>query len=477
MDSRTGLYRLTVHNCIMSKLTNSSNELMIEVMPEGSLEVLSRQEVARLRQTGAGSLHDLLRRCALAVLNWGSETDSAFEVLDKHSDFDIRIVQQDHGVTLALKNAPASAFVDGQMIRGIRELLFAVLRDIVFIDNEVVARKIYAPETGAASTDMVFDILRNAGVLHYGPGRDIAVCWGGHAIGRSEYEYTKEVGYELGLRSLNVCTGCGPGAMKGPMKGATIGHSKQRIRNGRYIGLTEPGIIAAEPPNPIVNELVILPDMEKRLEAFIRIAHGIVIFPGGVGTLEELLYLLGILLHPDNADVPLPLILTGPLSSTDYFKQIDDFIGATLGDKARSRYRIVINDPAEVGRVIRQGANQARAFRRERKDAFFFNWQLTIEPEFQKPFVATHEAMSGLHLERDMEPHALAANLRRAFSGLVAGNIRDEGVRAIQQFGPFEIRGDKEIMRRLDSLLTAFVEHGRMRLPGKPYEPCYRIIT
>jgi len=53
--------------------------------------------------------------------------------------------------------------------------------------------------------------------------------------------------------------------MKGPMKGATIGHAKQRIEGGRYIGVTEPGIIAAEPPNPIVNQLVILPDIEKRL--------------------------------------------------------------------------------------------------------------------------------------------------------------------------------------------------------------------
>ena len=93
MDSRTGLCHLTVHNCSMSITTDSSNELLIEVMPEGSLEVLSRQEVARLRRTGAGSLHDLLRRCALAVLNWGSETDSATEVLDQFADFELRILQ------------------------------------------------------------------------------------------------------------------------------------------------------------------------------------------------------------------------------------------------------------------------------------------------------------------------------------------------------------------------------------------------
>lgn len=62
--------------------------------------------------------------------------------------------------------------------------------------------------------------------------------------------------------------------MKGPMKGATISHAKQRLTGGRYLGLTEPGIIAAEAPNPIVNELVILPDIEKRLEAFVRSVTG-----------------------------------------------------------------------------------------------------------------------------------------------------------------------------------------------------------
>ncbi len=459
-------------------LTSSekSHEFLVEVMPEGSLEVLSRKEVDRLRRTGAGSMHELLRRCALAVLNWGSETDSAFEVLKKHADFELRILQQDHGVTLALKNAPQSAFVDGQMIRGIRELLFAVLRDIVFTDNELIAREIRDLETGENITDMVFDILRNAGSLLYGADPDVIVCWGGHAIKRNEYDYTKEVGYELGLRGLNVCTGCGPGAMKGPMKGATIGHSKQRIRNGRYIGLTEPGIIAAEPPNPIVNELVILPDMEKRLEAFVRIAHGIIIFPGGVGTLEEILYLLGILLHPENQQIPLPVIFTGPKSASAYFEQIDEFIRTTLGEQATSRYTIIIDDPAEVGTRMRAGADAVLEFRERRKDAYFFNWQLKVEPEFQQPFRATHEAMADLELQKGMEAHALAANLRRAFSGLVAGNIRDEGIRAIKEHGPFEIRGDKLIMQRLDQLLAACVEQGRMRLPGKPYEPCYRVV-
>ena len=61
-----------------------------------------------------------------------------------------------------------------------------------------------------------------------------------------------------------------------------------------------------------MNQLVIMPDIEKRLEAFVRLAHGIVVFPGGAGTAEEILYLLGILLDPANRRAAAPVVLTGP---------------------------------------------------------------------------------------------------------------------------------------------------------------------
>jgi len=449
----------------------------IEVMPEGTLEVLSQHEVNRLRSSGEGGQHELLRRCALAILNSGSMTDDTREVLEKHRNFDINIVQQDRGVKLALVGAPASAFVDGEMIRGIRELLFAVLRDVIYINSEFATGGQFDLDSSHGITNAVFHVLRNAGVLKAGSEPNIVVCWGGHSINREEYDYTKEVGYQLGLRKLNVCTGCGAGAMKGPMKGATIGHAKQRIRNGRYIGLTEPGIIAAESPNPIVNELVIMPDMEKRLEGFVRIAHSIVIFPGGVGTAEEILFLLGILLHPDNKDIPLPLILTGPESSRAYLQRVDEFILATLGPPARERYQIIIGDASAVATWVLGSVRHVRDFRRSHNDAYYYNWRLGVDSVFQQPFVATHESMGRLEISRDLPVAVLAANLRRAFSGIVSGNIREDGIRAIEEHGPFEIRGDKSILAQLDGLLRAFVEQHRMKLPGRAYEPCYRVVV
>src|SRR5512139_1220091 len=325
------------------------------VTPTGSLENLSQQEVDRLLDSSRGGLYELYRRCSLAVLNSGGETDDARAIFERHADFDIRIERKAWGIKLDLRNAPASAFVDGRMIRGIQEHLFAVLRDILYIHGEVYEHGSVALNDSAGITNAVYRILRNAGLLKPRVRPDLVVCWGGHSISREEYDYTKKVGYELGLRGLNVCTGCGPGAMKGPMKGATIGHAKQRITAGRYIGLTEPGIIAAEPPNPIVNQLVIMPDIEKRLEAFVRMAHGIVVFPGGAGTAEEILYLLGILLDPANRNQPLPVVLTGPAESAGYFEQLSRFIAGTLGEEALQRLTIIIDDPAGVSRKLVEG--------------------------------------------------------------------------------------------------------------------------
>jgi pyrimidine/purine-5'-nucleotide nucleosidase len=447
------------------------------VGPRGSLENLSQSEIEGLLNTSHSGIHPLFRKCALAVLNSGSDNDNAKELFDRYSSFDVQIVRHPWGIRLEIRNAPGTAFVDGQMIRGIKEHLFAVLRDVVYIANEVVQGSRFRLDDPKSITNAVFHVLRNARVLDTKIKPNLVVCWGGHSISNVEYQYTKKVGYEFGLRGLDVCTGCGPGAMKGPMKGATIGHAKQRIGSGRYIGLTEPGIIAAEPPNAIVNQLVIMPDIEKRLEAFVRLGHGIVVFPGGAGTAEEILYLLGILLDPANAEQQLPLVLTGPEESRGYLEHMQRFIAGTLGDAALARLRVIVGDPPEVARHMVQSMTQVRTFRRARNDSYNFNWLLHVPEEMQHPFHVTHESMRGLQLHRDQPTHLLVANLRRAFSGIVSGNVKDFGVAAIEALGPYELHGDPAVMAMLDELLRSFVADGRMKLPGTAYEPCYRLIA
>ena len=455
----------------------SAEPISARIYPAGILTTLSRLEVERLHDASKGELGDLLRRCALAVLNSGNDGDDTEALLERYSDFDIEVQQVNRGIRLELSNAPGSAFVDGIMVQGIRELLSAVIRDLVYFDTEISQNLSIDLNSQEGITNAVFEILRNAHTLNPAREPDVVVFWGGHAINRLEYDYTKKVGYEAGLRKLNICTGCGPGAMKGPMKGATIAHAKQRVSDACYIGISEPGIIAAESPNPIVNQLVIMPDIEKRLEAFVRLGHGFVVFPGGVGTAEEILYLLGVLLNPANDEQTFPFVLTGPAESAAYFEQIDAFIGLTLGPEAQAKYQIIIDDPEKVAQTMTSGLLQVKACRKKFKDAYYFNWLLQIQPEFQQPFSPTHENMASLVLHRDQPKHLLAANLRRAFSGIVAGNVKPETIKAVRQDGPFEINGEQEIMHALDKLLASFVDQARMKLPGTTYSPCYNVVS
>lgn len=448
----------------------------IQLNPLGVMSQLSKLEVDRLNQSADSELYRLFRNCCLAVLNSGAETDNCEDLFIAHRDFDVRLVSRERGVKIELINPPAIAFVDGKLIKGVHEHLFSVLRDLLHMRAKYSAADYPGVAETAYITHKVFDMMRHAQTIKNTAELNLVVCWGGHSIGETEYKYTKKVGYQLGLRALNICTGCGPGAMKGPMKGATIGHAKQRYYTGRYLGITEPSIIAAEPPNAIVNELVIMPDIEKRLEAFVRMSHAIIVFPGGAGTAEELLYLLGIMLHEQNKDQVLPIILTGPKACQGYFAAIDKFIGKTLGAEAQSLYQIIVDDPVLVAQTINEARAQVRAYRKEKGDSFDFNWSLKIDPEFQVPFIPTHANMTALNLHYDQPKAKLAADLRKAFSGIVTGNVKAEGVKLIRDKGPFKLNGDRSLMQMMDELLTSFVLQHRMKLPGSKYVPCYEII-
>lgn len=454
----------------------SGESMKTHISPVGSMALLSQLEVNQLSDSANSDIYQLFRNCSLAVLNSGSHTDSSREILEKYSDFAIHVLRQERGLKIELENPPKQAFIDGELIKGIQEHLFSVLRDLLYVNTQL---RLPNGDHSSSSqvTSLVFSILRNADILEAGIEPNVVVCWGGHSINDTEFNYTREVGSQLGLRELNICTGCGPGAMEGPMKGAAIGHAKQRVNNGRYIGVTEPGIIAAEPPNPIVNELVILPDIEKRLEAFVRIAHSIVIFPGGPGTAEELLYILGIMMHPENKRQHLAIILTGPKESESYFQAIDQFILDTLGEDARRHYQIIIDDPAAVAKTVKDSLSNVKEYRRITGDAYTYNWSLKIEEAFQQPFIPNHENMANLALHHNQPKEQLAANLRRVFSGIVGGNVKDEGILSIENNGPFQIKGETELMQKVDRLLESFVQQGRMKLPGTVYTPCYNIIS
>ena len=450
------------------------------INPRGSMDQLSHLEVARLKQGAEGDLYPLYRNCSLAVLNSGAITDDSRALLGKYPDFAINLLTRERGIALELLNPPESAFVDDKIIRNIQYHLFAVLRDIIFAQinqDRFLGNHLTQADISARITNQVFSILRNAKALRIGEDPNLVVCWGGHSINESEYQYCRAVGLELGYRELNIVTGCGPGVMEAPMKGAAIGHANQRFKDSRFIGITEPSIIASEPPNPIVNELIIMPDIEKRLEAFTRLGHTFLIFPGGPGTFEEFLFLLGIKLHPDNRNQTIPLILTGPSSCADYFATIDRFVSKVLGEEARKQYEIIIDDPVAVARYAKQAMDKIKQQRFEKGDAYSFNWTLKIDPILQAPFEPDHQSMATLNLHLDQPLMNLVSNLRRAFSGIVAGNIKPNTKDEIAKYGVFKLHGDTMVLENMENLLKDFIAQHRMKLPSaEAYVPCYEIV-
>jgi hypothetical protein len=76
-----------------------------------------------------------------------------------------------------------------------------------------------------------------------------------------------------------------------------------------------------------------------------------------------------------------------------------------------------------------------------------------------------------------MPAHDLAVNLRRAFSAIVTGNVKDHGIRMIRKHGPFVLHGDRDIMNALEKLLGEFIAQGRMKLPGAHYRSCFTLAA
>lgn len=441
------------------------------------LRYLTPPEMAYLLEHHRNGRHDEFRRSCLGILHSGSRIDSTAELLERYPHFDVGLGKDRQGVKIILHDAPHSAFIDGERLYEFMEAhLCSAAIDLIYHATEVGK-----PDHPEQITDAVFNILRHARVFetHQSVREQFSriVCFGGHSLPKNEeYQYSKNVGTELAVRMSEIITGSGPGAMRAAHSGAKRGYTRRQMEEGRrYFGFTAPGIITAEPPNEFVNPLVILPDMEKRIEAFIRASHGCVVLPGGVGTAEELQAVLAVLLHPENRNHVFPLVLTGPESSEELLRGIDAFLRKILGEKViREKIEVIVNDPEKVARYIATKVRDVLLFRKITDDDEFWNGNLHYDPKLQQPYFPTHEDTKSVRLQNGLPPHELCMELRKFFSAVVYGNVTDRGARLVQEHGPFVFRGDGEIIQALRELLTLFVSQGRMKIAGD-YTPSYTL--
>src|SRR5690554_2398218 len=90
------------------------------IHPKCTMRVLSHYEIEQLRNVDSIT-YDIVRRCCYAVLSAGNQTDDYLKLKGEFDSFHIEVQQEDRGIVLKLTNPPQSAFVDGQVIRGVRE--------------------------------------------------------------------------------------------------------------------------------------------------------------------------------------------------------------------------------------------------------------------------------------------------------------------------------------------------------------------
>ncbi len=443
------------------------------------LSRLRPEEIRILTDKGNGIspiIRERLDDCLLGILGAEDAMNQAHDLKSQYPDFKTDVVKEKQSIRLDVHNAPANAFLEGEIIPLRKKHAAAAVRDLAY-----QARHFDGAFRSDARSELVEKMVADAGLLdrheirlqHQLRNAYQVVFQGGHTVGSAEYKYCKLVGEEFGLRGWEGISGGGPGTMRGTLRGNQKGFHQQLIPNSRQMGFTAPEIIAVEPPNVWVTDLVILQDIEMRLEAFARKMHGIVFVPGGVGTFEELLIQLGIKMDEQNADQSWPIVVTA--ETTQFANDINEFVGTVLGDKALSQYKTIINSPKGVAEYVDQQRSDIDLARDYNEDAHEWNRSLVIPAEFQAPFIPSHANMEALELHGNQPIGKLTAQLRMLCKGLVHGSITAAGIEQIKQHGKFKIHGEPRILDALDNLLNKFI--AQKRIKADFYEPCYEFVT
>jgi hypothetical protein len=389
-------------------------------------------------------------------------------IREKFGGMRVEAVQENGAISLICRDMPAEALYDGQnVIWASVEQITAVIRDVVFPPS--------CPGHGCDSktaSSYVRKFVEHAGFLYRGERGLVTFVWGGHRVPREEYDFAKELSYwlTLAMPDVEIITGCGAGIMKAPFKGASVAYAKQRSfdRFGQrdFIGFTEKNILAAEPPNELVNRFVVFPTIEQRMEAFIRGSHRGRAHPGGAGTLEEILTVLTVRSAPENRGMLYEFDMV-ERPGGKCFEAVNEYLETCFGDYLKPFYTLHRSKPREYARHVADTTKDMYL-------RYLWNDALHFPKELQKPFTVNFESMEGLYLGRDQEPFMLLINMRRFFSAIVHLTVKDPDLAGEWNGERPLIKGDKDILEATDNLIKAFAAQRRLHLNGDRIKP-YRV--
>jgi len=163
--------------------------------------------------------------------------------------------------------------------------------------------------------------------------------------GTPYYELAVQVARELVKRGFNVLTGGGPGVMEAANKGA------QEL-GGDSVGVNIE-LPFEQDSNPYIDKgrLMTFRHFFVRKVMFVKYAHGFVVLPGGLGTLDELSEALTLV--QTHKTKPFPIVLLG----REFWAGLIDWMKTTLLSQgmisaADLDLFYITDDPAEAAELI-----------------------------------------------------------------------------------------------------------------------------
>lgn len=160
-----------------------------------------------------------------------------------------------------------------------------------------------------------------------------------------EYKGVYTLAKELAENGADIVTGGGPGLMEAANAGAKEGSSKSKSF-GIRIDLPFEAI-----PNDHLDIKFYHKRFSSRLDEFMRISHAVVVTPGGIGTLLELLYTWQLI--QVNHISARPIILVGDMWNgfLDWIKS--EPLKAQLLDKSDFDNIIIVKNVHEVTKLLK----------------------------------------------------------------------------------------------------------------------------
>ena len=182
------------------------------------MDLLSQLEVDRLKQTASSDIYQLFLQLLAGGPQPGSHTDSSKEILERFKSFDIHVIRRERGSSSSC-STPRARSSTARSSAASRSTCSPCCGTFSGVSTQLESNRLV---NLTSSHPYLQRGVRHPAQRQGDPARRRSQpggLLGRPPINEVEYQYTRAVGSELGLRELNICTGCGPGCHGGPHEG------------------------------------------------------------------------------------------------------------------------------------------------------------------------------------------------------------------------------------------------------------------